>query len=343
MIEYKQNLDLVSVIIPIFNSEKYLSRCIESILNQDYENLELILINDGSSDSSDSICLHYKNLDRRVQYIETKNNGVSHARNVGIFNSNGKYITFIDSDDFVERNFISELLHGLKTVNADLAMCNLNYYYFNRLVKKSLFNESNCLLNEKDKFRFLYDDSNTVIRTASCKLFKTEIIKNSDISFKKNISNGEDFIFCFEYTLHCKRIVSIMDKHLYFYRKDNLNSLTSNSDCGSWNAQKKIIIALKTILNEKKLNEYLPYLLLEEKRRIISSIEHAAENSNSFIDFCKKYQNIFNEVLPIIENEFLVNNLKLKEREKFIFYFKNHYYYKFRNFVKNAVFNAINK
>lgn len=106
--------ELVSVIVPVFNSEKYIERCLKSIVNQTYENLEIIIINDGSTDASLSICEKWKDLDTRICLINKENTGVSDSRNRGIEASKGKYITFIDCDDFIEADMIEKLLKSIK-------------------------------------------------------------------------------------------------------------------------------------------------------------------------------------------------------------------------------------
>ena len=98
--------DLISVVIPVYRVEKYLERCVESVINQTYANLEIILIDDGSPDNSGNICDEYAKIDKRIKVIHKKNGGLSDARNVGIENSKGKYITFIDSDYYIEENYV---------------------------------------------------------------------------------------------------------------------------------------------------------------------------------------------------------------------------------------------
>lgn len=111
---------LISIIIPVYNVEKYLEECIESCINQTYKNIEIILINDGSTDKSLEICQKYANIDNRIIVKSIPNSGVAHARNVGIGLSKGDYITFIDSDDFVDRNFCEVLLKPFLNKKIDI-------------------------------------------------------------------------------------------------------------------------------------------------------------------------------------------------------------------------------
>ena len=114
-------MELVSIIIPVYNSELFLERCIKSILTQDYKNFELLLIDDGSKDLSGKICDDFSIMDERVVVYHKKNNGVSNARNFGIDQCKGKYVVFVDSDDWVENNYISNLYNFIQNNNIDLA------------------------------------------------------------------------------------------------------------------------------------------------------------------------------------------------------------------------------
>ena len=118
---------LVSVIIPVYNTEKYLRNCIESVISQTYKNLEIILVDDGSPDNCGKICDEYAKTDLRIKVFHNENGGLSRARNFGIEKSNGEYVTFIDSDDFVEPNFVSTLVELCKKHNADIVQCNRCY------------------------------------------------------------------------------------------------------------------------------------------------------------------------------------------------------------------------
>ena len=114
--------DVVSVIIPIYKVEEYIYDCIESVIKQSYRNLEIILVNDGSPDKCGEICNDYSKKDNRIKVIHKENGGLSSARNVGLYNSSGKYIVFIDSDDFVKEDYIELLLKSLIESNSDISM-----------------------------------------------------------------------------------------------------------------------------------------------------------------------------------------------------------------------------
>lgn len=114
---------LISVIVPVYNVEKYLEKCIDSIVNQTFDHLEIILVNDGSTDHSLEICEKYKVQDKRIKVIDKKNGGLSDARNVGTQVAMGKFITFVDSDDFIDSDMITYLYHLITQADADISIC----------------------------------------------------------------------------------------------------------------------------------------------------------------------------------------------------------------------------
>jgi len=114
----------ISIIIPIYNSEKYLSRCLETVINQTYSKLEIILVNDGSRDKSLDICKHYQSKDSRIIIIDKINEGVSVARNTGIEAATGKYIGFVDADDWIEPSMYESMLNNIEQYKCNIAFCN---------------------------------------------------------------------------------------------------------------------------------------------------------------------------------------------------------------------------
>lgn len=125
--------DKISVIIPIYNTEKYLSRCIESIIKQTYDNIEIILVNDGSTDQSSKICKKYSRIDNRVVLIEQDNKGAAAARNTGLRHATGNYIGWVDSDDYIEPDMFEKMLDCIHKENADACICQLYYHIKNKI------------------------------------------------------------------------------------------------------------------------------------------------------------------------------------------------------------------
>ena len=123
--------DLISVIVPVYNVELYLQQCIDSILNQTYSNLEIILIDDGSTDNSSIICDINLEKDHRIKVIHKQNGGLSNARNVGVKNAQGKFVAFIDSDDYISEDYIEVLYRLICKYNADISVCRFRYVFGN--------------------------------------------------------------------------------------------------------------------------------------------------------------------------------------------------------------------
>ena len=211
----KEQCKLVSIIVPIFNTESYLVKCIESILAQDYQNFELLLVNDGSTDASGSICDEYSYIDKRIKVLHKDNGGVSSARNIGLKMAQGNYVLFIDSDDWIESDTISYLLMIITTTNADCSICD----FCNKNIPLQSFYQ--------DSFKIQNFDMRSGIENAlipkgyswsTCnKMFKKSLINTNSISFDESISIGEDLVFTISYLLHCANI-AYGPKPKYHYR-----------------------------------------------------------------------------------------------------------------------------
>ncbi|MDV4150372.1 glycosyltransferase family 2 protein, partial [Clostridium sp. AL.422] len=219
----------ISVIVPVYNSEKCLGRCIDSILNQTYSDFELILINDGSNDKSLDIIKKYEALDRRVKVIDNKNNGVSKTRNIGITLAKGDYIQFIDSDDFIDKDMLSYEVNMLESNKADMVMTGLflDIESKNNIDTSIQTFENNISRGEKDIAENLIKRLNgTYINSPVNKLYKKEIIIDNNIFMNEDIDLGEDLAFNLDYMKHCNSIV-FSEKSFYHYCMRNEDNLTS--------------------------------------------------------------------------------------------------------------------
>ena len=213
----------LSIIIPIYNVENYLSRCIESILSQDFKDWELILINDGSTDFSKQIAENYEKSDSRIHLINTQNYGVSHARNLGLDAAIGKYIYFVDSDDELEINALStfksiEALHSVSLYKFGYCRINNNEEFRVSSLKTGIFDISQgLLLLEKNMYSgFLW---NTI--------FRSDLIKKHNIRFDETVSWCEDHLFFLEY-LNLSQDIYIDKSICYkYYIRNNVDSLSS--------------------------------------------------------------------------------------------------------------------
>lgn len=166
----------ISVIIPIYNVEKYLPKCINSVLNQTYSNLEIILVNDGSTDSCKQICEEYKKLDNRIKIINKKNGGLSDARNYGIEASTGNYIAFLDSDDWIDKELYMTLYKIIKRYDADISVCNFKKSYLNGDNKTHNSGKIKCYSNI-EALNELYGKNSVQMIVAWNKLYKRSTIK----------------------------------------------------------------------------------------------------------------------------------------------------------------------
>lgn len=218
-------MDTVSLIIPIYNSSKYLNKCLNSVINQTYPDLEIICINDGSNDNSIEILDKYARLDDRIIVINIENKGVSNARNIGIKEAKGKYITFLDSDDYLEKNCIDTLVKDIRQFGVDVVRGNYNIVNNKdkRIGENILGNKSEICPSKILKDDILKGEKNAFVWLLLC---KTEIIKN--IKFNDKLSLMEDVIFYMELLNKIDKIF-LERKCLYNY-VINFNSITRDSE-----------------------------------------------------------------------------------------------------------------
>ena len=167
---------LISVIIPIYNSELHLRHCLDSILNQIYTNIEIILVNDGSTDNSLSICEEYKHQDERFKLININNSGASHARNIGLSKAKGQYVSFIDSDDMIDKNMFHDMLGLIEIHKADMAECEIKYVRNHKTNKINNIEEIK-LMNKDDMLnRFFRTSGEKDTHTLCNKLINIDIL-----------------------------------------------------------------------------------------------------------------------------------------------------------------------
>lgn len=226
--------DKVSIIVPVYNAEKYLGYTITSILKQTYKNIEIILVNDGSKDDSLIICQNYAAIDDRIKVLDIPNGGVSNARNCGIESSTGKYIQFVDSDDVIAENMTERLVETMYVYEADMVICGMRYMALegNRPVSSNdwlpQYLGKECVLSRE---KFVGDFSRillyTVLLEGPCnKLYKREYFENYGFRFPLDKELGEDFLLNLQYFGKLERIVFISDV-LYYYLQWGKNSLTT--------------------------------------------------------------------------------------------------------------------
>lgn len=146
--------ELISVIVPIYNMEKYLNKCVDSILNQTYSNIEILLIDDGSTDLSANICDEYMKIDSRIKVFHKKNGGLSDAKNFGIKKATGKYVAFVDSDDWIENNMYENMYYKLKDTKSNIVICG-RYIEYENGKKKEWYNKNEIIMNKEQSLIYL--------------------------------------------------------------------------------------------------------------------------------------------------------------------------------------------
>ncbi len=242
---------LVSVIVPIYNVEAYLEKCITSIINQTYTNIEIILINDGSTDTSLKICQEYQKLDNRIIILNKNNEGLSAARNDGIAKSKGKYICFIDGDDYISPNYIEKLYNDLTKHKADISVCNFYYEnYQGSLTKKKECQNQIYTSTEALKDIFLIQKNLEIM--VWNKLYKKELFTKNNITFPKSMIHEDNFV-TYKLFAKSKRISLINDK-LYYYVQRN-NSITNTYSKKRLDVLKSIDEIKAYFISRKDLNE----------------------------------------------------------------------------------------
>lgn len=213
----------ISIIIPVYNVDKYLNNCLESVLSQSIANFEVLLIDDGSTDQSGKICDEYAKKDSRIRVFHQKNGGVSSARNKGILYAKGEWITFIDSDDYVSETFLNDF--GLSRYKADIYLQGYQVEMNGKVFCKHVF-PVQAISNVPFVRLFVEGEKRNIINSPCCKLFKRVIIATFGLAFDTSISFGEDHLFVLSYLYYAQRFVlSPAAGYHYVHSKDE--SLTN--------------------------------------------------------------------------------------------------------------------
>lgn len=282
-----------SIIVPVYKVEKYICSCIESILNQEYPDLELLLIDDGSPDNSGIICDEYAKSDSRVKVFHQVNRGVSYARNVGLNNASGEYVLFVDADDVLYYDALITLNHTIETSpdNLDLIQFSMNNEY--NIYEKD--DKISDILNPED-----YIKANVFNVSAAGTLYRRDIINNNSIRFNESIKYAEDQLFFVEYLKYSRYNIRI-NNVLYYYRITNTNSAMHNQNSEEIVKSVKAIVQCKTtnkltetILDNASLT-YVYYLSVRTnypmskiyKLYYKSNITNVTLNSNGIVMFYK--------------------------------------------------------
>ncbi|MEE1035336.1 MAG: glycosyltransferase, partial [Agathobacter sp.] len=276
-----------SIIIPVYNSEKYLEECIESVLKQTYKEIEIIIVNDGSYDSSENIINRYAKNDNRIIYLKQKNAGVSAARNLGIKSATGKWITFVDSDDTVRESYIECVDKLILNIDMDMFMYGTDQ------------TENICDIFKltKSESAELCMDENKTAGYVWNKFFKRDIIFNNNIKFNTQISVCEDLLFCFNYIQYVDIAYYYNCKINRFYNyRVHLNSTIQNQ-----NADK-----IKTSMEVYEQIKKCEFLSLKTKKKAAKLYNKVSLNCLllEWQKICKIDKNIRKKYIVLIQENY---------------------------------------
>ncbi len=291
---------LVSIIVPVYNAEEYLGYCLNSIISQTYQNLQIILINDGSTDYSPNICNNYQKIDKRISVISIKNNGVSNARNIGLNKATGKYVVFVDSDDVIALDLIEEMVNAAKKTKKQLVVFDILSINFNKpeidnatsLNSRGFLKKTETTLNKaafrKNLMQLFYHTS--LMESVIGKMYDLTLWKKTGIKFPINISLGEDMIANLNFFKICNGATFISKEKYYHNDIPSSDSLTHKPRKDLLNNQLFLSETLRkniamNIENEKECYyNYLTSTILRAMERTLCSPTLDKNQKLSFIE-----------------------------------------------------------
>lgn len=254
------NEPLISIIVPVYNAQKCIAQCIESILNQSYQNFELLLMNDGSVDESGEICDEYASKDKRIKVIHKENSGVSDTRNLAISLAKGEYLQFVDADDWLTNNATKTLVDGIINHDCDLVISDFYRVIDNKVSSKGSIDKEGVLSLKEFAMYLMERPADFYYGVLWNKLYKKSIIDEYQLNMDPKISWSEDFIFNLRYLMHVNHIY-ISQVPIYYYVRTK-NSLVSQSSNFEKTVQMKISVFehyhqfFKNIFNEEEYKKY---------------------------------------------------------------------------------------
>lgn len=305
----------VSIIMPIYNRGNKISQAINSVLNQNYKNIELILINDGSTDNTEEICLKYKKKDKRIIYLKIENSGPGGARNKGIDISTGKYIMFIDSDDYYDVNMVEIMVSCINNKQQECVICNRIVKRKNKEVKIELLEKE---MKKEDKSHFIeFLQENNLFNSPCNKIYLKSIIEINNIRFDERFMSGEDYKFNLDYFNNISTAKTI-NKFLYNYVMND-DSIIHNIKYNDFFLQVKLVDYNKKIYLENSYdtsNIYYKYIKVA-----IGGISYKIESQKKYKLVREYIERIIN--YPSIQEIFKKKFKKNMEQKIIYFLLKN--------------------
>lgn len=276
-----KNNDLVSIIIPIYKVEKYIDNCIESLKNQTYTNLEIVLVDDGSPDSCPQKCDDYAKQDKRFKVVHKPNGGVMSAWTEGFKHSTGKFVTFVDPDDYVEPNYVEAQLSALKNADADMSICGYTLVFDNKTVNKlPCAEELSSVLENDELLKFKKNCVNQVNQYTPFykwnKLFKRELVENNLKYCSLNVSLGDDCCVSLGSILDSNKITFVNEPLYYYVQRQTSIIHTYNKTL--INQMETLLADLKQLFTDKGF--YDEQAVVFEEARMLFIISRNFINSN---------------------------------------------------------------
>ena len=305
----------VSIIIPVYNSENSIGKCISSILNQSFDDFELIIVNDGSTDNSLNICQKYESADDRIRVFNRDNYGVSASRNFGMLKAFGNFIMFCDSDDTVEKDWVEKLYETIKQFPKHLINCGISKVNTGSVNKVTLDRNIPVQEFEKKDYYLLYKIG--VSGAVWNKIFSNKIIKEKEILFDENISYAEDVKFCSDYYFYCDKIIMLNYSLYNYYESDAKTSLSKKYYPYLYDMEKLTYEYRKKYISE----EYMQLFLKDYLYKFSLCLENTFDKRNNESIFKKiKYnQYILNDASFV---EVLKRIVPEKYDEKLVYEFR---------------------
>ncbi|MCR5223874.1 MAG: glycosyltransferase [Bacilli bacterium] len=319
---------LISVIVPIYNVEEYLNKCVDSIIGQTYKNLEIILVDDGSPDNCPELCDEYLKIDKRVKVIHKKNGGLSDARNEGVRISTGEYISFIDSDDYVPNNFIEELFNGYIKEDADISICDIKVIYDDKeIVEESMKGDEINQLNA----------INTPFAASACnKLFKSEIIKKCPFEVGKI---NEDIAVVIPIIANSKKIAYVTSTTYNYVQRDTSIQGVSFTD-KRYDVFDGVDLALSRISNP---GDYKDTIVFNQLISVLLYVVPYVNNKKDRLSIIAKFGNLLKKY-NISNNCYLSNFINSCKLHNKLFYKCFFYAFKKEKYNKcNMLLSLINR
>lgn len=300
---------LFSIIIPVYNIEQYLMQCLESIINQSYNNIEVILINDGSTDKSAVICEEASKHDNRFKVVHTENQGVSSARNMGLSIATGDYIVFVDSDDWLESNAIEKINNLLQDQLYDLIIFGVVKEINDQRIPMYSKQTLGGYTSNKDIEKVLPLMIKQEVINPPFKVYKHELIRNNGIKFETRVNIAEDYLFNMQCFLYANSLYVMKDILYHYMIRDNI-SLTRKFQVDKYQKLMLVNDKLKDMVNLKGNSDRIEEALLYIRLKNIYSCFLDIFNKNCNYNYQEKLAHL----KRIINKEQKVNFLKIKDR-----------------------------